>query len=120
MVIIFPKIRLKAQLSIVKLGTINRVRVINSYSVDAQLKKSEIENFFGNFLLYKGLDIKILDLKITSKSYNFQTITLIIETTEGCLFGEDFTFLINKYNLFNWNLILFETNLLSRKRLRIL
>ena len=101
-IIFFPKIQIKKEFKLINLGKINKIRIINSFSTEEnKLKKAYIESFFGKYIPKLSLDFKILDLKISNRNFNFQTTTIISETTEGCLFGEDITYIFTKNKRFD-------------------
>ena len=105
-VIFFPKLQIKKQFTLINVGEINKIRIVNTYSQRNILTKNDIEVFLEKYLYYFNFDIKILDLKIANENFNFQTTTIISETTEGCLFGEDITYTFNKNKSINWNKML--------------
>jgi RNA 3'-terminal phosphate cyclase-like protein len=105
-IIFFPKLQTIKQFTLINVGEINKIRIINTYSKKNILAKNDIEFFLGKHIDHFGFDIKILDLKIDNQNFNFQTTTIISETNEGCVFGEDITYIFNKTKSINWNKML--------------
>nr|UXY88459.1 RNA 3'phosphate cyclase [Cryptomonas curvata] len=105
-IIFFPKLQIKKQFTLINVGEINKIRIVNTYSKQNILTKNDIEVFLGKHLYRFNFDIKILGLKIANENFNFQTSTIISETTEGGVFGEDITYTFDKNKSINWNKIL--------------
>jgi RNA 3'-terminal phosphate cyclase-like protein len=105
-IIFLPNIHIRKDFKLINLGKINKIRIINSFSGKNIIKKDFIELFIGKYFPKVKFDIKIIDLKISNKNFNFQTTTIITETTEGCLFGEDTTFVLSKNKRVDYNRIL--------------
>nr|UXY87458.1 RNA 3'phosphate cyclase [Cryptomonas sp.] len=106
LIIFFPNTQIKKQFKLINPGIINKFRLVNTYSSNNILKREEIEEFLGRFSLPKNFNLKVLNIRVFNKNFNFQTTSLITETTEGCVFGEDTTFLVRKDKISNCNKIL--------------
>ena len=105
-IFLFTKIYTKKDFKLVNLGLVNRIRIVNTYCGEIKNTKENIEIFIEKYFKRLEFDIKIFDLKIINRNFNLQTITIIIETTEGCLFGEDITFVMKKSIHVNWDKLL--------------
>ena len=107
LVLFFPIMKINDKtLHLINLGIVNKIRIINTYVSKNAWKKKNVEDFFTKFALPHGFNLKILDLKINNKYFNFQTLSLIAETTQGCIFGEDITSYYKKYKSIDWKDVL--------------
>nr|UXY86991.1 RNA 3'phosphate cyclase [Cryptomonas paramecium] len=106
LVILFPTYQHKKYFALVMPGTIHKIRLLNTYSDQVFFGRKEISDFFSHNPVFSSYDFKILELKIFNSDIKFQTIAIISETTEGCIFGEDITLSYNNQKILNWNKII--------------
>mmetsp|Transcript_16869 Transcript_16869/g.46127 ORF Transcript_16869/g.46127 Transcript_16869/m.46127 type:complete len:194 (-) Transcript_16869:6426-7007(-) len=106
LIILFPAYQYKRHFTLITPGTIHKIRLLNTYSDQIFFGRKEISNFFNHNSVFSSYDFKILELKIFNSDIKFQTVAIISETTEGCIFGEDITLSYNNQKILNWSKII--------------
>ena len=92
-VILFcPKINLCKSFSINRRGLITAFQVILTASSDTMFTRENLNSILPEKLVNCGFDFKIHNFKIFNKKINFKTITILAETSTGCILSSDLTF----------------------------
>lgn len=82
-------------------GILKKIRVIFSYSSKNPFSSIYLEDFRELFFNFSGLNSKVYWIKIKNSNIFFQNISIIGETSTGCVLGGDFCS-TNIKNSFYW------------------
>mmetsp|Transcript_17758 Transcript_17758/g.36414 ORF Transcript_17758/g.36414 Transcript_17758/m.36414 type:complete len:347 (+) Transcript_17758:3524-4564(+) len=72
-------------------GLLKKLRLILSSSFSFEFPKQINERFLMKDFLAKEIDFSFFSFKIPNRRFNFVSLTLIGQTSNGCLFGNDFS-----------------------------
>ena len=83
-------------------GILRKVRIIFTFSSKKCALESHNEELNDRLLKFSEVTQKFYNLHIPNKNICFQSVSLIGETSTGCLYGTDYSSMVKKSNGF-WN-----------------
>lgn len=109
LVLICPKISSQEAFQILEPGILKKLRIIFSHSSVTIPPRELTSRFLEKNPLLSEVDLSFFNFKIPNKNFKFHSITLIGETSTGCIFGNDFSTYKKNLDSVYWKNILNQT-----------
>jgi hypothetical protein len=109
LVLISPNLNFGGNIRIIQPGVLKKLRLILSHSSGSISVRELIKGFLQKKQLSQEVDFSFFRFKIPNKSLNFTSLTLVGQTSKGCIFGNDFSTSKKNLNSVLWKNILDQT-----------
>ena len=96
-VLFCPRINHLNSFQYIRRGSISNLQIIFTTSSNSILSHENLSTILSKKILNHNLNFKIHNYKVFNSKINFKTITIIAETSTGCILSKDFT--ITRKNL---------------------